>query len=302
MAPDAVWDGASGMFAAQTAKWNDLIETAGAIAGVENPRFASREDCWGDGGIGDFSERVTGRRINGGASVLNPFVCELLFRLYCPNLIKSPKAFDVFSGGVQMGFVSTFENEGMPQAEYEGLELRKNQCDVNNSICESFSLPAKWVRGDACDALDHFAKESKDFFFTCPPYYGIEVYRDYDGVNEKCANAKHSYKEYLNIISNGLRNACEILRKDRFGCVMIGDTRAKDGSYYGTTINIESILRKAGMKIWQRIIYIEPRGLRGITANKSSHATRKLANNYQTIIVFYKGTTKNIRAFFADLK
>jgi hypothetical protein len=299
-----MWDGASTRWKVQTRKWNSLIDAAGEMAGVPNPRIATREDCWGDGSMGNFSEAVTGKRINSGASVLNPFLCECLFRLYCPNEnVDTPQVFDVFAGGVQFGFVSAFQNEGMPQASYRGIELRQNQCDANNKICRAFDLDAKWICGDAVNASEVFGNETKDLFFSCPPYFGIETYRNQNGkVDHRCANAQDTYKGYFTVIKYGLYQAINILKENRFGCIMVGDTRNKHGVYYGTIHDCESLLRETGCKIWQRIYYQEPMGLRGITANRSSHASRKLGNTVQVILVFYKGNTKNIPNFFGELK
>lgn len=234
--------------------------------------------------------------------MLNPFVCEVLFRLYCPNRVENPKVFDVFAGGVQMGFVASSQHEGMPIASYRGIELRKNQCDANNAICAAFGLDAKWICEDAIHAMNHFEKESQDFFFTCPPYFQIEKYEDYNGVNPSCANAKKTWNEYIKVIRLGISNACMILKENRFGCIMLGDTRDGKGAYYGTVQEAESILRQNDMKIWQRIIYQEPMALRGITANNSANISRKLANNYQVILVFFKGNPKNISNYFFDLE
>lgn len=44
--PTNIWNSVKGDWRMEKQKWNELIENAGMIAGVNNPTYASREGCW----------------------------------------------------------------------------------------------------------------------------------------------------------------------------------------------------------------------------------------------------------------
>ena len=120
---------------------------------IPNPKYATREGCWQ--GASGFSNVVLSKNIvengeikhknkkslNGNASVLDPTACEIILRMFMPK--NGCRVYNPFGGGVQMGFVT-----GASTFEYLATEIRKNQCDVNNALCQDF-YNTKWMQADS---------------------------------------------------------------------------------------------------------------------------------------------------------
>jgi ribosomal protein S18 acetylase RimI-like enzyme len=289
--PTNIWNSAKGDWRLEKQKWNELIENAGMIAGVNNPTFASREGCWQkDGGLAKFA---TGNALNEGASVLDPFVCELVLKLFMPKAGAS--IYNPFAGGIQMGFVSGFYGY-----EYLGTEIRQNQCDANNDICKAYQMEkVNWVKADSSTYFD--ANKKFDMVFTCPPYYLVEDYRDYDGVKpDKELNGLDTYEKFRDMLFKGYENAIKMLNDNCFFAIMVGDSRDKNGAYYGAESDTEVFLRDQGLHLYNRIIYLETQFTRAMQT-KATIKSRKLPKCDQKIIVAYKGNPNNINALYEDI-
>jgi L-amino acid N-acyltransferase YncA len=290
--PTNIWNSAKGEWRLEKQKWNELIENAGMIAGVANPTYASREGCWmKDGGLAKFA---TGESLNGGASVLDPFVCELVLKLFMPKNGKS--VYNPFGGGVQMGFVSGFYDY-----EYLATEIRQNQCDANNAICKAYQMQnVNWLLHDSSTYYDESKKF--DLIFSCPPYYLVEDYRDYEGVKpEKELNGLDTYEKFRDMLFKGYANAIKMLNDNCFFAIMVGDSRdPKTGGYYCAEAETEVFLKSQGLHVYNRIVYLETQFTRAMQT-KSTIKSRKLPKCEQKIIVAFKGNTNNIPALFEDI-
>lgn len=290
--PTNIWNSAKGEWRIEKQKWNELIENAGMLAEVSNPTYASREGCWQkDGGLAKFA---TGEALNGGASVLDPFVCELVLKLFMPKNGKS--VYNPFGGGVQMGFVSGFYDY-----EYLATEIRQNQCDANNAICKAYQMKnVNWILHDSSTYYDESKKF--DMIFTCPPYYLVEDYRDYDGIKpDKELNGLSSYDEFREMLFKGYENAIKMLNDNCFFAIMVGDSRdPKTGGYYCAEAETEIFLKQQGLHVYNRIVYLETQFTRAMQT-KSTIKSRKLPKCEQKIILAYKGNTNNIQALYEDI-
>lgn len=290
--PTNIWNSAKGEWRAEKQKWNELIENAGLIGGVTNPTYASREGCWQKGG--GLATFATGESLNDGASVLDPFVCELALKLFMPKSGRS--VYNPFGGGVQMGFISGFYNY-----EYLATEIRQNQCDANNSICKAYQMNnVKWILHDSSTYFD--ADKKFDMIFTCPPYYLVEDYRDYDGVKpEKELNGLSTYEEFREMLFKGYENAIKMLNDNCFFVIMVGDSRdPKSGGYYCAEAETEVFLKQQGLHVYNRIVYLETQFTRAMQT-KSTIKSRKLPKCEQKIIIAYKGNTNNIVNLYEDI-
>jgi len=290
--PTNIWNSAKGEWRIEKQKWNELIENAGMLAEVLNPTYASREGCWQkDGGLAKFT---TGESLNDGASVLDPFVCELVLKLFMPKNGKS--VYNPFGGGVQMGFVSGFYDY-----EYLATEIRQNQCDANNSICKAYQMNnVNWLLYDSSTYYDESKKF--DMIFTCPPYYLVEDYRDYDGIkSDKELNGLSSYDEFREMLFKGYENAIKMLNDNCFFAIMVGDSRdPKTGGYYCAEAETEVFLKQQGLHVYNRIVYLETQFTRAMQT-KSTIKSRKLPKCEQKIILAYKGNTNNIKNLYEDI-
>jgi hypothetical protein len=177
-----VWNSIKGDWLRLKKEWRARIDEAGERNGVANPSYASREGCWqGEAGFSNVVNtrrkldeageiKVSTKAHNGNASVLDPVACEVIARFFMPKGGK--KVYNPFGGGVQMGYVA-----GACGYEYTASEIRQNQCDANNKICSEFP-GVQWIQSNSAT----YEPDGKcDLVFTCPPYYKVEKYIDYDG-------------------------------------------------------------------------------------------------------------------------
>ena len=127
-----------------------------------------------------------GKSFNGNVSVLDPVACEVILRFFMPK--DGCRVYNPFGGGVQFGFVT-----GDCGYEYLSSEIRQNQCDANNAICKDF-YNTKWLKSDSSKFTP---KQKYDLVFTCPPYYQVEDYLDYDGTPPAGElNSMPTYEEF----------------------------------------------------------------------------------------------------------
>ena len=292
-----VWNSTKGDWLKMKKEWNAKIEAAGARNGVTNPKYASREGAWmGDNGMSnvvlatqEIDEEgkvvnVKGKSFNGNVSVLDPVACEVVLRFFMPK--DGLRVYNPFGGGVQFGFVT-----GDCGYDYLSSEIRQNQCDANNAICKDFNN-VRWHRSDS----SQYRPEVKfDLVFTCPPYYQVEDYLDYDGKPPAGElNAIPTYDEFRDTLFEGYKNAIDALNDNCFFVVMTGDSRDKSGAYYGCEAEHEIFFKQQGLHIYNKIVYLECEFTRLAHAKRTLHY-RKFPKREQKILVFYKGDMTKIK-------
>lgn len=283
-----VWNSTKGDWLRLKKEWNERLTEAGEREAIPNPSFATREGCWqGEAG---FANVVTGRSHNGNASVLDPVACEVILRFFTPR--EGRRVYNPFGGGVQFGFVA-----GASGYQYEASEIRQNQCDANNALCSEFA-DVRWVQADSAT----YEPEGEwDLVFTCPPYYRVERYVDYDGSPPPGEiNALPSYDEFRDTLFAGYTTALKHLGDNRFFVVMTGDSRDKDGAYHCHEAETEVFLKEQGLSVYNKIVYLEAEFTRLAQAKKTLNV-RKFPKREQRIIVAYKGDIKAIRDEFAPV-
>jgi hypothetical protein len=291
-----VWNSTKGDWLKMKREWNEKIEAAGARNGVINPKYASREGAWqGENGMSNVvlaSQTVEGgeiinntkKALNHNVSVLDPVACEVILRFFMP--IGGCRVYNPFGGGVQFGFVT-----GDYNFEYTSSEIRQNQCDSNNAICKD-QYNTKWIQSDSSKFKP---KQKYDLVFTCPPYYKVEEYLDYDGkppVGE--LNSIPTYEQFRDTLFEGYKNAIEALNDNCFFVVMTGDSRDKNGAYYGCEAEHEIFFKSQGLHIYNKIVYLESEFTRLAHAKRTLHY-RKFPKREQKILVFYKGDMTKIK-------
>ena len=296
------WSSIKGDWLRMKREWNEKIEAAGEKHGIKNPKYASRDGCWQgqngmanivlstkkveDGEIVDNKEKT----LNGNASVLDPVACEVIVRFFMPK--SGRRVYNPFGGGVQMGFVA-----GSYGYEYISSELRKNQCDANNAICQDLNS-AKWIQSDS----SKYQPEGKcDLRFSCPPYYQVEEYLDYDGKPPAGElNSLPTYSEFRDMLFEGYKKGIEALNDNCFFVIMTGDSRDKKGAYYGCEAEHELFFRDQGLAIYNKIVYLECEFTR-LAQAKVTLNYRKFPKREQKILVFYKGDISKISELYPKI-
>ena len=224
--------------------------------------------------------------INKGTSVLDSCLCEVV----C-NWFSKPKfkVFDCFAGDINFGYVSS--SCGL---EYTGIELRKEQIEVNRKIIKRDNLDAKYIQDDGQNIDKHIKDNSMDLFFTCPPYADLEVYSD----NPKDLSTM-SYDDFFKVYTNCLSKVYKKLKQNRFAVVVIGEVRnKKTGAYIHLVPKTIDIMCKSGFKFWNEIIMVNAIGTLPLRVNIQFKASRKVGKQHQNVLVFYKGNQKNIKDLF----
>lgn len=295
-----VWNSISGRWLKLKREWNEKIEAAGEKHGIKNPKFASRDGCWqGSSGMSNvvFTKHTVEDGViktnsekshNQNASVLDPVACEVILRFFMPA--NGRRVYNPFGGGVQFGFVS-----GQYGYEYESSEIRKNQCDANNSICQDLPGRVVWTQSDS-SIYEPVGRA--DLVFSCPPYYKVEEYLDYDGKPPAGElNSIPTYEGFRDMLFSGYKKAIAHLNDDCFFVVMTGDSRDKDGAYYCCESEHELFFKEQGLAVYNKIIYLECEFTRLAHAKKTLNY-RKFPKREQKIIVAYKGDIKNIKNRF----
>jgi len=283
-------------------EWNEKIELAGEKYNIPNPKFASRDGCWqGSAGMSNvvLSTRKiengeikhdTSKSFNGNASVLDPVACEVILRFFMPT--NGSSVYNPFGGGVQMGFVT-----GSYGYEYLSSEIRQNQCDANNALCQDF-YNTKWIKSDSSKFTP---KKKYDLCFSCPPYYKVEEYLDYNGeIPPGELNAIPTYEEFRETLFEGYKNGIEVLNDNCFFVVMVGDSRDKNGAYYGCEAEHELFFKEQGLHIYNKIVYLECEFTR-LAHAKITLNYRKFPKREQKILVFYKGDMTKIKELYPPI-
>lgn len=283
-----VWDSVKGEWLKLKKAWNARIDEAGIKHNIVNPAFATRDGCWQ--GTNGFANVVTGHSHNGNASVLDPVACEVILRFFTPK--EGKRVYNPFGGGVQFGFVA-----GASGYEYLASEIRKNQCDANNALCDEFP-GVKWIESDS--AL-YEPEGMFDLIFTCPPYYKVEKYVDYDGKPpEGEINSFGSYEEFRAALFCGYDRAIAHLNDNRFFAVMTGDSRDSKGAYYCSEAETELYFKERGLSVYNKIVYLEAEFTR-LAQAKVTLNTRKFPKREQKIIVAFKGDIDAIKGLYQTI-
>ncbi len=297
-----VWNSIKGDWLRLKKEWNEKIEAAGLKYGIANPKFASREGCWqGEAG---FSNVVLSTRTvedgeiktnkekshNGNASVLDPVACEVIVRFFMPK--DGRRIYNPFGGGVQFGYVA-----GSYGYDYIASEIRQNQCDMNNTICQDLKS-AKWIKSDSSTFLPD---EKVDLVFSCPPYYRVEKYVDYDGTSPQGEiNSLDTYEKFRDTLFAGYKKAIQSLNDNCFFVVMTGDSRDKSGGYHCHESETEIFFKEHGLLIYNKIIYLECEFTRLAQAKKTLNY-RKFPKREQKIIVAYNGDVSKIKDLYVPV-
>lgn len=191
-----------------------------------------------------------------------------------------------------MGFVS-----GSYGYEYISSEIRQNQCDANNAICQDLNS-AKWIKSDSTkyDPEGRF-----DLCFSCPPYYKVEEYLDYDGESpEGELNSIPTYEEFRDMLFAGYKRGIAALNDNCFFAVMTGDSRDKNGAYYCCEAEHELFFKERGLHVYNKIVYLECEFTRLAHAKKTLNY-RKFPKREQKIIVAYKGDMNLIKDLYPSV-
>jgi hypothetical protein len=267
--PFSILDTRQGYWNDRKRYWKDII----------NDNGESRENTLANGSI--MAE------MNNGVSILDPVLAEIMNKWFG---LEKCNTFDCFAGDTVFGYVSSYLGNN-----FTGIELRKEQADLNNERVKGFN--AKYICDDGRNVLKHIMENSQDLLFSCPPYFDLEVYSDL----ENDASNQDTYEEFIEIIEDAFSKAVKCLKENRFAVITVGDVRDKDGYYYNFIDDIKRIFIKNGMKVYNELILIESIGTLPQRVGRFMEH-RKIGKCHQNVLVFYKGNTKEIKNIFPKIE
>ena len=219
-----------------------------------------------------------------GVSVTDPVLASIILTWFTPT--GQSNIIDCFSGDTVIGYMSAKMGNN-----FVGIELRKEQCDLNNDRVENMS--AFYHCDDGQNVLEYVAQDTQDLLFSCPPYYDMEVYSDLP--ND--ASNQETYEDFIKIIRTAFSNSIKTLKDNRFAVIVASDMRDKNGYYYPFTTDIKDIFKDNGMGLYNDIILADPLTTAGIRARKVFN-NRKTVKVHQNVMVFYKGDTSKISEIY----
>jgi DNA modification methylase len=278
--PFSILNTRDGLWQERKKNWKLLIKDFGE----------SREETLGSGGITideNSSSWMHNPKLGNGVSLLDPVLSELI------NLwfgLPNSKTFDCFAGDSVFGYVSSYMGNS-----FTGIELRKEQTDLNNERIKGFN--SKYICDDGRNILNHIKENSQDLLFSCPPYFDLEVYSDLP--ND--ASNQQDYEDFLKILDAAFSNAIKCLKENRFAVITVGDIRDKKGFYYRFVDDIKDIFKKNNLLLYNELILIEPIAFGAIRA-EGNMKNRKITKCHQNVLVFYKGNPKEIKNIYPKIE
>ena len=214
-------------------------------------------------------------------SIFDPVLCEIMYRWFVP---ENGSILDPFAGGSVRGIVSNYLDYN-----YTGVELRDEQVYSNMGQSEEIvpnNLP-EYLIGDSNKVLETIDRKF-DFLFSCPPYYDLEIYSDYNG---DLSNMSH--KDFEFYYESIIRKSCLLLKDNRFACFVVGNVRDNNGfmkDLVGLTVRI---FEKYGLQFYNDIVLRQPIASASMRADKNMKY-RKTVKVHQNVLVFCKGNPKKV--------
>jgi ParB-like chromosome segregation protein Spo0J len=264
--PFSILDTRQGYWQERKRKWKAVIKDDGESR--EGTLFKET-----NGESTEFNQKIAEV---GTVSILDPVLAEIMLRWFCPS---GGSAFDTFAGDTVFGYVAARLGH-----DFTGIELRQEQADLNNARTAADRLPARYICDDGQNVLNHLAPDSQDFFFSCPPYFDLEVYSD----DPRDASNQGDYEGFRLILENAFAGAAKALKANRFACVVMSNVRDGRGFYQDICGDIRAIMRANGLALYNELILINAVGTASMRAGNYMK-NRKVARTHQNVMLFYKG-------------
>ena len=275
--PFSVFDTRGGAWLERKKKWREIIKDDATSRG--NAKLMS-------GNISSY-EGQGGMALN---SLLDPVLAEILVSWFMPQNGKN--VFDTFAGDTVFGFVAAYKGK-----HFTGIELREEQARYNQESCAEYELDARYICDDGRNVDKYIGEKTQDLYFSCPPYFDLEVYSDLP--ND--ASNQGTYEEFYAILDTAFRKSIRCLKDNRFAIVVASDMRGKDGGYHDFISDIKHTFTSSGMKLYNEIILINSVGSGAFRA-RNIMRTRKVVRLHQEVLVFYKGEQGNISKEFGAVE
>lgn len=221
-------------------------------------------------------EKSKGHKMNGGTSIFDPALAELLYHWFCP---EKGNILDPFAGGSVRGIVANYLGY-----KYTGIDIRQEQIESNReqalNILELNNQP-QWYVGDSNKLLEKKFNHKFDLIFSCPPYSDLEVYSDLEG---DISNMK--YDDFIINYRSIIQKSVKHLKKGGYACFIVGEVRNRKGNFIGFVPDTIKAMEDSGLKFYNECIYLQ--GLAGacLTAGRTMSISKKIRKIHQNVLIF----------------
>ncbi len=216
-------------------------------------------------------------------SIFDPVLCELAYTWWCP---PGGRVLDNFCGGSVRGLVAA--KLGL---SYTGVDLSWRQVEANRAqgaeILDATDPMPRWLHGDAVYLTDALPTPPipYHFAFTCPPYYDLEVYSD----DPHDLSAQRTYAEFLTMYRAAIQALAGHLTPNAFAGIVVGDVRDKRGHYQGLVADTIDAYNRAGMRLYNELVLVDPYGTAPQRAAAQFPTSRKVVRVHQVLLLFVRG-------------
>lgn len=238
----------------------------------------------------EMAGRGGGSMSDTGTSIFDPALCETMYAWFTK---EDDFILDPFAGGSVRGIVAVETGR-----HYCGVDLRQEQIEANILNAEEICTDEQptWVCGDSLN-IKSLASGEYDFIMTCPPYGDLEVYSDNpaDISNMPAEEFDVAYAQILH-------NAVDMLKDNRFACVVVGNYRDKKGNLRDLVGITVRAMEAAGAHYYNDIVLVTPVGSLPIRAGRHFQVARKIGKMHQYVLIFVKGDGKTAAQRLGDVE
>ncbi len=193
--PFSVFDTKQGYWQERKRAWRDIILDDGSSRGDAELISSTMSKGFAD------------------VSLLDPVLSEIIVKYFMPDEKHGVNCFDAFAGDSVFGYVASTLKK-----KFTGIELREEQAEFNNSRIREIDTESIYICDDGRNVRRHIQDSSQDLFFSCPPYFDLEVYSN----NENDASNKKTFEDFYTILDRAFSEAIQCLKNDRFAVIVVG--------------------------------------------------------------------------------
>lgn len=277
-----VYDARQGIWSGRKKQWAPVIADDGSSRGGAR--------AYNIGNSINDDPRFRTSNVND-TSILDPVLAEVIVRYFMPRPEHGTACFDTFAGDTAFGFVAAALGK-----TFTGIELREEQAAHNQAAADAAGLANTYICDDGRNVDKHIPPKSQDLFFSCPPYYDLEVYSDLP--ND--ASNQPTFDAFYAILDEAFAKSAQALKDDRFAVVVCTELRDRDGYYVDFPRRVIDTFERCGMRLYNNIVLVNPFSTAAIRADGNMRH-RKVVRVHQNVLVFFNGDTKRIHDIYGDV-
>ena len=225
-------------------------------------------------------------------SQYDPVLIEVLLTWYAE---KGSIVIDPFAGSSIAGLVASTLGY-----TFIGTDVWKEQVERNINKAKDLRVKnCSWYNDTADNIAKYLPKGKKaSLLIIDPPYFNLE---NYQSQNEKDISNAKTYSDFLEMLKKALAPSYNILEKDGWAIIKIGNVRDDDGNYYNLVGDTVRIMQEIGFYFYNEIILATPIGTATLRARRIMDAGKKVTKIHQNVLFFSKGKEVKINKHLKEI-